>query len=56
MVIQETQLSITKRATRLQVSQVTKHGTIPYMSLILNTADKIQIQGKKERNTKYKTQ
>jgi len=26
------------------------------MSLIRNTADKIQIQGRKEKNTKYKTQ
>ena len=28
---QETQLSLTNRATRLEVSQVTKHGTIPYV-------------------------
>ena len=28
---QETQLSLTNRATRLEVSQVTKHGTIPYI-------------------------
>jgi len=31
--IQDTQLSLTNRATRLEVSQeVTNHGTIPYVS------------------------
>ena len=28
---QETQLSLTNRATRLEVIKVTKHGTIPYV-------------------------
>jgi len=33
--IQETQLLLTNRATRLEVNQFTKHGTIPYVRLWL---------------------